>query len=577
MQVVSSIMDLLLIALSTSVMVVAPFTKVEESFYLHAIHDSVYIGLDHVQDFDHRTFGGVVKRSCVPAVFLSFPLIYLEQFCSKIGLLLSSYRNFLISFGQMINKYGIVEAVEKLPNLKVSASTSSMVTKFETLLVVRFFLLLVCCLSLKFLHSCISTATNKKSANGRLVTIWQLMTYSLPHLVFYLSRTLPNVMVLPMVWVSMGYFIKGDIPKSVLIMTISGFLRFDMIVFAAIMTLMAWQNKLISLRSSIINVAIGCIMGGYLSYQLDGYFWFHEDSEQNASPWNRIAELDGFIFNILNGKSEQWGVEPVYAYFVKYLPKIFATNGFITPITCLCFTIWGLVDPIKRRQLDRVNYDIGTIHVLLWSCLSFILVLSLNGHKEWRFLMFTLPVLTLGGASMVDYTLDVVKNDNFKKSFIWLILIGGYILGGFATLGFTYVSSWNYPGGYIMQRLNERMYHRGIQLGQTDIHLDVGTCMNGANLFTQLRPDLQEKLSVHYDKTEDVQELASKRFSYWVSFGDNSPPSQPGCAWKLVDVETAYGGLNWRGLTPTQLAQTALSGRWQNLIVKQNQMALYEC
>lgn len=530
-------LDLIFILTFSLVLVWSPYTKIEESFNLHAIHDSILIGLDDINNFDHNSFPGVVKRTSLGAIAVALPQIYLQTSTQRIGQLLCTMRNVLIKF---------IKSPSGSPQNNELICQN---TNLDILLTSRFILGIYVTLALIYFKNSIIQVSYRKSPNKRIAIIWQLMTYSLPHLLFYVSRTLPNVMALPTTLIGMGLFIKGDLPKSLMVLALSGVIfRFEILIFTIILAGITYISKLSDLKSILTNFIIGLCMGCYLSYQIDSYFW----SEST------IPEIQSFIFNVINGESQNWGVEPFWAYWINYLPKIFITNGFLTPITVLIFSIVSLISTPWKNKLDRVNYDIGTITVLVWSALSFIAILSINGHKEWRFLIFTIPVLTLGGASLLDYI--YIKH----KTIVKLLLVGGFILGLINSVLFTYISSWNYSGGEIVQKLNMRVLDEGPQLGIVNIHWDVGTCGNGANLFCQLKDDLTtDKLNVNYDKYEG-NDINGAKFKYWVQYKDDDIPELPvGCEWILVDVQNGLSGVNFNASRSIEIAKRGIiSGDW---------------
>ena len=70
-------------------------------------------------------------------------------------------------------------------------------------------------------------------------------------------------------------------------------------------------------------------------------------------------------------------VSPFYAYFAAHIPKLLLSSAFLVPIGFLA-----------DSRLDA----------LVTQALSFVTCLSLLGHKEWRFVIYVVPLLNVAAA-----------------------------------------------------------------------------------------------------------------------------------------------------------------------------------
>ncbi|GAV28519.1 hypothetical protein PMKS-001990 [Pichia membranifaciens] len=327
-------------------------------------------------------------------------------------------------------------------------------------------------------------------------------------------------------------------------------------------------NALISIREAIVSVGVSGLMSIFLCSRVDSYFW-----DVNFI----IPEFESFVFNVIGGNSSDWGVESPVAYFTRYLPKLFGSEFGVVLILSLVFFILSIIN-LKmfycknkryRIEVDYVNYGVGTITTLMWTALIYIGVLSINGHKEWRFLIYTIPILCVGAASTAEWLMSKSK---ILKRIMITIMVFCYIFSLASSFLFGYISSWNYSGGDACQKLNLRLIdiygsNHGTMLKPLIVHWDVGTCMNGGSLFTQISDNkvsgdgwLEEqggrepRFWVIYDKNEDSEVLTeiADDFDYWIQYDDEEMiPLSEGYQWLLVDVSEGFKGIDFKFLVDT--------------------------
>jgi alpha-1,6-mannosyltransferase len=106
-------------------------------------------------------------------------------------------------------------------------------------------------------------------------------------------------------------------------------------------------------------------------------------------------ELQGIYFNVVQGKSVEWGVSrfplqstilnthsyqqtsPFYSYWAVHLPKLL-TGAFP-------FSLLGVVVDKRARSVAL-------------PAITFVTIMSYLGHKEWRFIIYVIPIFNLCAA-----------------------------------------------------------------------------------------------------------------------------------------------------------------------------------
>lgn len=500
----SKALDAALIAGIAYHLAISPYTKVEESFNIQAIHDILNYGVyPHsavIENYDHIEFPGVVPRTFVGSLLIS----------------------------------GIVNLVQKVTLL---FGVNLLENQDNLLIVVRAVLGLANGISLIRLKNAINKVTFKKNNVKGLIGTWFLVLLLTQfHLLYYASRTLPNFIALPFVLYSFSKLIQGDLSGLTWLAFVGVIFRVEIGVLVGII---AFVSSLVFGQTNFFNnlifLAAGTILGIFVTVSVDSYFW-------NGFI---IPELASFQFNIIHGKSVEWGVEPWSAYFLDYLPRIFSP-----PIVLLLCLPGFLTDPaddgtdieIKKGVAVVTHPARNSLRILFISSILFIAALSFQPHKEWRFIVYTFPIFLLQGANGLA-NISLKWSVGFFNKVLVLIIILGIVISSATSLFMGFASSFNYPGGEALVFVNS--YIESYKPGQNvTVHMDVAPCMTGINRFGELHNSF-----VTYDKTEKELDLLKIWNSIDIAITDHKIARKSDETiyqhknWKLLHVSRTFTGV----------------------------------
>ncbi|SCV01460.1 LAMI_0G11650g1_1 [Lachancea mirantina] len=456
-----SFLDTALLVVILFHLIMSPFTKVEESFTIQAVHDILKYGVFDISKYDHHQFPGVVPRSFMgPLVLAMFtkPFLFVSQFVSK-----------------------------------GPGSIAGGASGFEAQLLTRAVEGLINGLSLIYLKYAAQGLLDKKKDNEKksdadqeqpnTIGSWfSVFLFTQFHLMYYSSRTLPNfVGAFALSNVAMAQIMKGNYSTAVSIYAFtSPVFRLELLALCAGIGIFTLKYRKLTFLKLVTAGIKGAALGISLSVFVDSYFWHR---------WI-LPEADAFLFNIVSGESVKWGTKPFLAYFTGFLPMLFL------PPTVLLLNYLGFkVAPEELKIAGLASY----FHIF---------VMSFQPHKEWRFIVYTVPIITLLGSRSSSYLFESGDPHIVKALATKAILLASPLASLAISGAFLYISSLNYPGGQALMQFNSYVLENGIK--NATVYLDVPACMTGATLFGQLN----DKFGITYDKTERLSDL----YNRWDSF-----------------------------------------------------------
>ncbi|KAK3618407.1 Dol-P-Man:Man(7)GlcNAc(2)-PP-Dol alpha-1,6-mannosyltransferase [Elasticomyces elasticus] len=298
--------------------------------------------------------------------------------------------------------------------------------------------------------------------------------------------TLPNMFAFTLTTAALGNLIlvKSVNAKSargvkrrrlaLYLLTVAGIIfRSEIALLLACETLYLLYRQRVSLAKEIIPAGLaGVLIGLATTIGVDSFFW---------QQWPLWPEWVGFYYNTVLGKSSEWGTSPFHFYILNALPRLL-----LNPTTVVVLVPLAL----SAKAVQQISLDILLPHA------TFILLYSLLPHKEWRFIIYSVPAFTAVASASAGWVWTR-RNKSMMYQALALSLVLSTIASCAVSMALLYISSLNYPGGQALDALHNLVASEdGVR-----VYMDNLACQTGVTRFQELRPMWK------YDKTEYEEDV----------------------------------------------------------------------
>lgn len=403
---------------------ISPYTKVEESFNLQAIHDILEYGVP-ISDaaakfnalFDHMTFPGAVPRTFIGSLLVS----------------------------------GLTEPLVWLSKAQGRAA------QFEA----RAVLGLITSSSLSWF------ARSVNRSYGPQAALWYVVLQSSQfHIWYYASRTLPNTFACCLSNVGLALLMNdptsrlGNTKRKrlglylITIATVNFRSELALLLAAQCIWMIAGTknvNQIVNILKHVCIHAVlpGALLGVLLTVSIDSYFW-----QTKFLLW---PELTAFLSNILPKAGSQgasaWGTEPFYWYLTSALPRLLMNSAAI----------------LASFMVIPVTWSDGRVFDHLVPSILYVLSYSILPHKETRFMFPVVPALTLVAAlTCTRMTLNKHKSAG-RKLFVQLVAVWVPLTALLSHGVLLPLSANNYPGGEALGALHSYVFENWESAGMDHV------------------------------------------------------------------------------------------------------------
>ncbi|XP_011017392.1 PREDICTED: dol-P-Man:Man(7)GlcNAc(2)-PP-Dol alpha-1,6-mannosyltransferase isoform X2 [Populus euphratica] len=447
--------DLLLGSIAAFYVFAVPYTKVEESFNIQAMHDILY-HRHRLENYDHLEFPGVVPRTFIGALIVS---------------ILASPIVVLINLLQLSKIYALISV--------------RLVLGCVVLSTLRFFRIQV---RHKFGH--------------QVEAFFVILTALQFHMLFYCTRALPNILALAVVNMAYAYWFRGNFYTALNCLVFATVVfRCDMLLLLCPLALELLLTKSISSWGAIKYCIGPALLSIGFTIMVDSIMW-------KRKLW---PEFEVFWFNSVLNRSSEWGTHSFHWYFTSALPRSLLAAyplfllGVLIDRRVLIFVlpVFSFILLYSKLPHKELRFIISSVPMLnLSAAVAANRIYNNRKKTPWKFLnlfMLGLFFIRLDGHFICCHKYVMHPN----------------VLFCLCSLGCTIVlflaSYDNYPSGNALKDL-----HQIGHLNNTNelwVHIDTFSAMNGISRFCE------NDSPWRYSKEEGIplEEFCRRNFTYLVS------------------------------------------------------------